>query len=251
MRLLLALMFLLPSAALAQDLPSFLSGRAEDAAWLKGGTNDAPRALITLNSNDVEVILWLPETSPKDLHRAVYNYDVWKRTEQVEVSFQTDGAFFTGTRVLGNFSPTVTRNRTDVLDDNRVTISWTLMNKADSMAWLSKNKDALAKAVEVGQVDDTVDEYYAEIENRIETVAFVEGSHQYEGGWYRYRQVIRARNKAVESIVSTLGSKPQMSAALKAACYSTGNHQWAGPEGRKGVEFEVRGTRDGSLRPGK
>jgi len=251
MRLVLALMLLVPAAAFAGDLPGFLAGREADATWLQGGTKDAPRALITLNSNDVEVILWLPETTPKGLHAAVYQYDVWKRTEQVETSFQIDGAFFTGTRVFGNFSPTVTANKTEVLTDDKVVISWKLMPEAEAKAWLHKNKDRLAKAVTVGQTDDTVDEYLEDIEARLGTIAHVEGSHTYDGGWYRYRQVIQAKNKAIESIVSTLGSKPQMSAALKAACYSTGNHAWAGREGSKGVEFEVRGSRDGSLRPGK
>ncbi len=63
--------------------------------------------------------------------------------------------------------------------------------------------------------------------------------------------MIAPRNQAVAGIVNALGKGPQLSAALKAACYSTGNHAWAGASGSKGVEFEVRGYSDGTMRPGK
>lgn len=244
------LLTLLASTAVAADLPVWLKGREADAAWLQGGTKETPRALIEISDSDVEVILWIPETTPDQIVRNVYNYDVYKRTKTVETSFEADGVFFTGTRVLGNFSPTVTNNR-KVLGDGTLTISWTLMPLEQAKAWVTDHRSHVETAVQKAGLDVSVDDYMQEILERVDTIASVEGAHDFDHGWYRYRQVIAPRNQAVAGIVNALGKGPQLSAALKAACYSTGNHTWAGPSGSKGVEFEVRGYTDGLVRPGK
>lgn len=246
----LLLLVLLAAPTAASDSPPWMQRHAEHDSWLRGSTKEQPRAIIEISDSDVEVVLFIPHTTPDQIVQSVYTYDVYKRTEQVETSFQADGAFFTGTRVLGNFSPTVTANSKQVGTDT-LTISWKLMAPEPSMTYIRNHRALVDQAVKAAGLDDTTDEYIEEIGERIDTIASVEGSHEYWKGYYRYRQVVRPKNSAVAGIVNSLGKSPQMAAALKAACYSTGNHQWAGPEGKKGVEFEIRGYDDGTMRPGK
>lgn len=236
--------------AAAADLPSWLADRPDDAAWLQGGTEQAPRALVKLEDNDLEVVLWVPDLTPAGIASSVYTYDVYKRTEQVETSFEADGAFFTGTRVLGNFSPSVTANSKQIGGDSLI-ISWRLMPQDDAVVWLQKHRKELEASIIRGGLDETVDDYLSEIEDRLHVLAHVEGSHEFSKGFYRYHQKALTKSRAIQGIVNTLGKGPQMAAGLKAACYSIGKHTWAGAQGKKGVEFEVRGTSNGDMRPGK
>jgi hypothetical protein len=81
----------------------------EDAKWLAEGGN---RTYVDHTDASVVVIIKLPDSvTGETIVTTVMNYDVYKRTEDVELSYQANGAFFTGTRVMSFFSPTVTKNK--------------------------------------------------------------------------------------------------------------------------------------------
>ena len=185
--------------------------------------------------------------------KTVMNYDVWKRTDDVEVSYQSDGAFFTGTKVATFFSPTVTRN-TVTKSGAGMKLDWTLMSQKDAETWvdatLPKLEKALAAAGKDHEADDVAD--YAEaIKDKHDTVAEVNGSHQYYNGYYRYHQDLRLRSRFVDAAARNLGRARQYRAALKAALYSTGLFDLAGAGGKVGAEFEARGNVSGTVSPGK
>ena len=238
--------------AAADELPSFLTDRAEDAQWLKE-EGERPRALINLWPSGVEVVVYLPGLNPAEVVGRIERYDIWNNTDMVESALCTDGAFFTGTRVrmagLSAFSPTITSYRKDVRPEG-FTMSWTLLNEEDSNTWLTRNKDALAQMLTQTAVDRGIDDYLEEVRDKIGTVSSVEGSHTYEGGYYRYMQEIHSRSKVQESLVRSFGQGPQLRAALKSALFSAGRVDLAGKAGDKGVEFDVRGASQKTVKPG-
>jgi len=248
----LAFGLLLPTTSSADPLPAWLADRAEDAQWLtEKGEN--PRALINLWPSGVEVVIYLPGLDTADVVSRIERYDIWNNTDMVESALCTDGAFFTGTRVrmagLSAFSPTITSYRKDVRPEG-FTMSWTLLNEEDSNTWLTRNKDALAQMLTQTAVDVGIDDYLEEVRDKIGGVSSVEGSHTYEGGYYRYMQEIHSRSKVQESLVRSFGQGPQLRAALKSALFSAGRVDLAGKAGDKGVEFDVRGASQKTVKPG-
>ena len=248
----LALGLLVPTPSFADPLPAWLADRAEDAQWLtEKGEN--PRALINLWPSGVEVVIYLPGLDTADVVSRIERYDIWNNTDMVESALCTDGAFFTGTRVrmagLSAFSPTITSYRKDVRPEG-FTMSWTLLNEEDSNTWLTRNKDALAQMLTQTAVDRGIDDYLEEVRDKIGGVSSVEGSHTYEGGYYRYMQEIHSRSKVQESLVRSFGQGPQLRAALKSALFSAGRVDLAGKAGDKGVEFDVRGASQKTVKPG-
>ncbi len=249
---LLVRLTLLPAGASAEDLPTWLADRADDAAWLQE-TGENPRALINLWPSGVEVVVYLPGLDPAEVVARIERYDIWHNTDMVESALCTDGAFFTGTRVkmggLSAFSPTVTGYRKDVSVD-RFTMSWTLMPPAESMAWITKNRVAFVRMLGAARLEVEPEEYLEEVEDKIDTVAFVEGGHTYEKGYYRYMQEVRSASRLTDSLVRSFGSGPQLRAALKSALFSAGRIDLAGKAGEKGVLFDVRGASQKTVRPG-
>ena len=246
---LLAFFMLLASPAYAVDVPSWLADRADDAKWLAEAP-DQPRALLTMEEGFAEVVLYLPEQSPDGVVKTVMNYDVWKRTEAVEAAFVTDGAFFTATRLLGQFNPTITDSRLQN-DGKKLVLSWKHTPKERALPWLEAHRDDLDRAIKTAGLDRELDEYLEEVEARYHVIADVDGSHTFEGGFYRYSQAAKTSSRFAQGLVDSLGKKMQVAAALKAACYSTGRYDWAGPSGDRGPEFETRGNMGGSMRPSK
>lgn len=250
--LLLLLLVLLPTTALAQEVPSWLTDRADDAAWLRE-SGENPRALINLWPSGVEVVVYLPGLDPAEVVSRIETYDIWNNTEMVESALCTDGAFFTGTRVkmagLSAFSPTVTAYRKSVQPAS-FTMTWTLLPEEEALVWLTRNRDAMTRMLAAARLDREIDDYMEEIRDKIDTVASVEGSHTYEGGYYRYMQEIHSRSKIQESLVRSFGQGPQLRAALKSALFSAGRVDLAGKAGEKGVLFDVRGASQKTVRPG-
>lgn len=238
----------------ARDLGAWLDSHAEDAQWLAEGTERAPRAWIDQTDHLVTVIIKLPEQVTADsIVQTVMNYDVSLRTDDVETAFQVDGAFFTGTKVLSFFSPTVTANKVDKRGGT-LNLSWRLMSEDASAAWIDKHHAELGKALAAVGLDhdpDDVADYAKKIKKRLDVVETVVGSHQYWGGYYRYTQDLSMASLLVDAAARKLGRARQYKAALKAACYSTGMHAWAGAAGQEGVVFEARGNAEDKVRPGK
>ena len=242
------------AASVASDLDTWLASHSDDAAWIASGSEEQPRAWLELHDNSVVVILKLPERiTAQQIVATVLQYDVWRRTNDVETSFQADGAFFTGTKVMGFSSPTVTANRTRY-DGNAMQMDWNLMSEEDAAKWLDDHKQLFAqnlKAAGLPHEADDVDDYLEHIRKRLDVVSHVVGSHQFRDGWYRYAQDLRIRSKVVDAAARKLGRARQVEAALKAACYSTGMHGWAGKKGQKGVPFAARGNSGDEVAPGK
>ncbi len=249
---LLAAALLLGAGTARAELPSWLADRAEDARWL-AEKGERPRALINLWPSGVEVVVYLPGLDPAEVVGRIERYDIWNNTDMVESALCTDGAFFTGTRVkmglISAFSPTVTAYRKDVGTD-RFTMNWTLLAEDDAWAWIQKNKASLATSLQAAKLDVDLDEYLEEVKEKLGTVAFVEGGHTYEGGYYRYHQEIRSASAVTDSLVRSFGSGPQLRAALKSALFSAGRVDLAGKAGEKGVTFDVRGASQTTVRPG-
>jgi len=129
-------------------------------------------------------------------------------------------------------------------------MNWTLLNEEDAWAWIQRNKASLASSLTAANLDVELEEYLEEVKDKLGTVAFVEGGHTYEGGFYRYHQEIRSASKVTDSLVRSFGSGPQLRAALKSALFSAGRVDLAGKAGEKGVTFDVRGASQSTVRPG-
>ncbi len=235
----------------ARDLGAWVDAHPEDAKWLAEGPT---RAYVNHTHSAIVVVLKLPEGVDADsIVDTVMNYDVWKRTDDVELSYQAHSAFFTGTRVMKLFSPTVTRNKVFRGGDG-MKLNWTLMAQADAEAWVDATRPELKKAMQAAGMDAddrAVDKYAAAIKKRHDTVAEVEGSHQYWNGYYRYHQDLRLHSKVLDSAARKLGRARQYRAALKAALYSTGLVDLAGAKGKMGTQFETRGNVPATIRPGR
>ncbi|GEM_PF-1889081 len=235
----------------ARDLGAWIDAHPEDAKWLAEGGN---RAWVDHTDSSIVVVIKLPDSVTADsIVATVMNYDVYKRTEDVELSYQSGGAFFTGTRVMSFFSPTVTRNKVFKQGEG-MKLNWILMSQEDAEAWVEETKPELKKALAAAGMDsdDKAVEKYAEaIKKKHDTVAEVHGSHQYWNGYYRYHQDLRLRSKLVDSAARKLGRARQYRAALKAALYSTGLFDLAGAKGKVGATFEARGNVPESITPGK
>ena len=235
----------------ARDLGAWIDAHPEDAKWLAEGP---ARAYVDHTDSSIVVVIKLPEGVDADaIVDTVMNYDVWKRTDDVELSYQADGAFFTGTRVMNFFSPTVTRNKVFRGGDG-MKLNWTLMAQADAEAWVDATKPELKKAMQAAGMDAddrAVGKYAEAIKSKHDTVAEVEGSHQYWNGYYRYHQDLRLRSKLVDSAARKLGRARQYRAALKAALYSTGLFDLAGAKGKVGAQFQTRGNVPETVSPGK
>jgi hypothetical protein len=235
----------------ARDLGAWIEAHPEDAKWLAEGGN---RTWIDHTDSSIVVVIKLPDSVTADsIVKTVMNYDVWNRTDDVELSYQAAGSFFTGTKVATFFSPTVTRNKVFRGGDG-MKLNWVLMTQPDAEAWVDATKPDLKKALAAAGMDhepDDVDDYAEAIKKKHDTVAEVEGSHQYWKGYYRYHQDLRLRSKFVDSVARKLGKARQYRAALKAALYSTGLFDLAGAKGKVGVEFEARGNVKSKVTPGK
>lgn len=248
-RLLALALWLLPASAFAVDVPPWLAEHAEDAAWLAEAPGE-PRAILIMEEGFAQVILYVPQITAQDIVDTVVNYDVYKRTEAVETAFESDGYFFTGTRLLGQFNPTIT-DYTIVRRGDALTFSWKHIKKEQAIPWLKERRALVTRALAAAGVDEETDEYIEEIEDRYHVIADVVGHHMYEGGFYRYSQQAKTKSRFAQGLVDGLGKSMQVAAALKAACYSIGLYDWAGPSGDKGVEFQARGNMGKSMRPSK
>ncbi len=256
MRGFLVLLFLSLSgphaSAESVSLPSWLTERAKDAAWLTE-TGENPRAIIELWPNGVEVVLYLPGLTPSEVVERIERYDIWTNTDMVESALCADGAFFTGTRVsmagLSSFSPSVTAYRKDVHADS-FSMSWTLLGEEAANAWLERNRSAFTAMLTTAGVDRNVEEYLEEVRGKLGGLASVEGGHTYERGFYRYKQEVHSASRLEESLVRSFGAGPQLRAALKSALFSAGRVDLAGKAGEKGVLFDVRGASKSTVRPG-
>ncbi len=242
------------SAGTADELRAWMQSNPDDVAWLEAGTEQAPRAYVDLEADRVTVIFKLPAgADADDIVKAVMNYDVYRRTADVETSFRTDGAFFTGTRVMGYYSPTVT-GYSVVRDGDALDLSWQRLSDERTQTWLVEHRADLQKALELAGKDHdegAVDEYLEETLETIDRVAGVVGSHQYVDGVYRYSQELVMGGWLVSKAAQSLGRTRQAEASLKAACYSTGQFTWAGPAGGRGKTFQTRGNVKDSLTPGE
>jgi hypothetical protein len=236
----------------ARDLGAWVEAHPEDAKWLAEGGN---RTYVDHTDASVVVIIKLPDSvTGETIVTTVMNYDVYKRTEDVELSYQANGAFFTGTRVMSFFSPTVTKNKVFRGGDDGMKLNWTLMPQADAEAWVDSTKVQLKKAMALAGMDNEekdVEKYAAAIKKKHDTVAEVTGSHQYWNGYYRYHQDLRLASKMIDTAARKLGRARQYRAALKAALYSTGLFDLAGPTGKIGAEFAARGNVPEKITPGK
>ena len=248
-RLLALLFLLLPTSALAIDVPPWLADHAADAQWLAEAP-DQPRAILIMEEGFAQVVLYVPQITAEHIVKAVVNYDVYMRTEAVETAFESDGHFFTGTRLLGQFNPTIT-DYTIVRNGDALTFSWSHIKKEQAIPWLKERRALVTKAIAAAGLDHDTDEYIEEIEDRYHVIADVIGHHMYENGFYRYTQQAKTKSRFAQGLVDGLGKGMQVAAALKAACYSIGLYDWAGPSGEKGVEFEARGNMGKSMRPSK
>jgi hypothetical protein len=248
-RLLALLLLLLPTAASAVEIPAWLADQAEDARWLAEAPGK-PRAILLMEEGFAQVVLYVPQVTADDIVNTVVNYDVYKRTDAVESAFEADGAFFTATRLLGQFNPTIT-DYTIERRGSALTFSWKHMKQDRAIPWLKAHRDAVTRALAAAGLDRQTDEYIDEVEDRYHVIADVVGHHMYENGFYRYTQQAKTKSRFAQGLVDGLGKSMQVAAALKAACYSIGLYDWAGPKGGKGVEFEARGNMGSSMRPSK
>jgi hypothetical protein len=226
--------------------PEWLRGDETAARWLAGGDR---RAILNLRDNTVEVILCLKGRDADDIVERVLRYDVHRRTTDVETSFQADGVFFTGTRVAGSFTPTLTAFELR-RSEGAMVLSWRSMPPEDARGWLEEHRPQLREALAEAGVDKDVDRYLEQITKSLDKIALVTGAHEFQGGWYRYSQRVEIRNALVRTLVERAGRQRQMRAALKAACFSVGMDDWAGSAGHSGPNFEVRGDGAPQLRPG-
>jgi hypothetical protein len=248
-RLLAFALLLLPSSAFAVDVPDWLADRADDARWLAEKPGE-PRAILVMEEGFAQVVLYVPQISADDIVNTVVNYDVYKRTEAVESAFESDGHFFTATRMLGQFSPTIT-DYTIKRNGGALEFSWSHIKKEQAIPWLRERSHKVEKALALAGIDRETDEYIDEVEKRYHVIADVVGHHMYENGFYRYSQQATTKSRFAQGLVDGLGKSMQVAAALKAACYSIGIYDWAGPSGEKGPEFEARGNMGSSMRPSK
>lgn len=248
-RLLCLLLVLLPTSAFAVDVPDWLADHADDARWLAEAP-DEPRAILIMEEGFAQVVLYVPNITADQIVNTVVNYDVYKRTEAVESAFESDGHFFTATRLLGQFNPTITDYKV-VKNGRGLTMSWNHIKKEQAIPWLKERRTHVEKALARAGLDREVDDYIEEVEDRYHVIADVVGSHRYEGGFYRYSQRATTKSRFAQGLVDGLGKSMQMAAALKAACYSIGKYEWAGPSGQKGPEFAARGNIGSSLKPSK
>ncbi len=249
LRLLAFLMMLVPATASAAEIPAWLADHAEDARWLAEAPGK-PRAILIMEEGFAQVVLYVPQVTADDIVRTVVNYDVYKRTDAVEAAFEADGAFFTATRLLGQFNPTITDYKI-ARNGGALTFSWNHIKKEQAIPWLKDHRDHVTKAIAAAGLDRETDDYIEEVEDRYHVIADVVGHHMYENGFYRYTQQAKTKSRFAQGLVDGLGKGMQVAAALKAACYSIGLYDWAGPKGEKGVEFEARGNMGDSMKPSK
>jgi len=256
----LMLLLVLPSLGWSMDagqarvLGKWLDAHPDEKTWLDGSTEASPRAFVTLNENSVEVIIKLPgSVTPEQIVNTVLNYDVYKRTSDVEVSFQTARAFYTGTKIMGFHSPTITSN-SHRIDGNTMRMDWHLMPEEQASDWWDANRGAFVKAMAKAGLDtdeDAVKDYLKTIKKKLDAVDSVVGSHEFVDGYYRYAQDLKLRSRILDAAARKLGKARQYEAALKAACYSTGMMDWAGPQGKPGRTFQTHGNVGSSVTPGK
>ena len=187
---------------------------------------------------------------------SVYNravgpkYDYYKYTKLVETSFagRLDGKLylFTGTVagkvILGKwveaaFVPVVTR-LTSARDADKLTIEWSKSDAATSMRLVDENAERLKAVMADAGVDDSWEDYRAEIEKSLGSTSKIWGRHVYypETGYYIYQQKAVMESAISNVIAAAAGKGDIIGAALKVGYQVLGEPGRAGPAGELGPE---------------